>query len=1095
MRINKPVGSKDRLVEVFQKVNHVKLNENLLEMGGVGINPENALNMAFNQLKNKKLRIEHSNTQVNGSESYVEIIGTDPQGNNITFTFKTTSQEGDQEGVFKVGQVALHSFSFDSADGEETVELGDEGLKRFNQQHANEMFDVIQDYLDVEPQGAETAEASSELAEAIALIDAIKKDSSPFGGGWDKMQTGKAYADEKPTNDKVRVKSPELDKFINENEQDINPDLQNYLKQLGVFGYKTFNSLMSGNQNVELVLQLNDANGEPIRFKLAKDGSRQFFQGSDREIPRYIQAKFPEIIDMFYQQQPQPVQEDLNALLHTPGTAGAGPLFPQAADLGVTNQYVLRDALKDAGIELLDIVPAEKKDLYWLIFTIDGKKYKGLINRNYGNAAKVVGGIKKRLEGGVENLTPVKEFEQPQIAAMGVGGVVENDEDDIMGQELNRASVELQNPDDVAVEDEPVPDVSPEKRDKILQAYDSLMAKNGRNPNYSPTTPEVMAELDKLAGVKKPTNTRTFPKEAEPYLEEGIRSNPVVVQKLMANLEGIFKQAIFNVSKSLQGQDVLSIDPEKLQQLVSVEAEKIADEKALAIANESSINEEKEKKAKKDTDDNYSPFPQLGKTFKPKSQSLYPKKKKKPQTSVKIAEGLGDEDVVEIYWEKYPYYLKKAGDSTHFYMSNSKEALNNGNAMVSHIGEHQGRPYYNDVRSWLKGGESPNGKDYDDLNNMQSSSTGPMLKANESTDRDKYEDVVFLQGDEAYEPLERLDREGPDAALEYLKQWHYPGEHQGSQVLGHGSEDKTYEKDGYIMSWNPRLDYIGLQYDMSKSAEPAMNEGDENPELNQVEKDNPDLYPPGWKEMDGMFMGPDSPGYGKGGEEELSVSVPQGEMNGENDGMSLEPESDEIEQIAQDKEEAGEMIPGGKGEGKSALEFSPEQILMGMKVEMEHTDDPMYALEITIDHLTEDPEYYTTKDTPENSAQANASADANGGEEGGEDKEMTDVLLGFKPHNVGDEIEGEEEIEEPEEEVPHTPETPEVAKDVQDSEEETPEDLPKKENELGESKTKQSNLITETQIRTAKRTLSNSNVPTGMSKKDAVQILVKHLIK
>ena len=38
-------------------------------------------------------------------------------------------------------------------------------------------------------------------------------------------------------------------------------------------------------------------------------------------------------------------------------------------------------------------------------------------------------------------------------------------------------------------------------------------------------------------------------------------------------------------------------------------------------------------------------------------------------------------------------------------------------------------------------------------------------------------------------------------------------------------------------------------------------------------------------------------------------------------------------------------------------------------------------------------------------------------------------------------------------------------------------------------------IITEQQIRIAKKTLSNSNVPTGMSKKDAVQILVKHLIK
>ena len=50
----------------------------------------------------------------------------------------------------------------------------------------------------------------------IKLIDAIKKESNPFGGGSEKLQTGKGYADEKPTNDSVRVKSPELDKFVQE---------------------------------------------------------------------------------------------------------------------------------------------------------------------------------------------------------------------------------------------------------------------------------------------------------------------------------------------------------------------------------------------------------------------------------------------------------------------------------------------------------------------------------------------------------------------------------------------------------------------------------------------------------------------------------------------------------------------------------------------------------------------------------------------------------------------------------------------------------------------------------------------------------------
>jgi hypothetical protein len=96
-------------------------------------------------------------------------------------------------------------------------------------------------------------------------------------------------------------------------------------------------------------------------------------------------------------------------------------------------------------------------------------------------------------------------------------------------------------------------------------------------------------------------------------------------------------------------------------------------------------------------------------------------------------------------------------------------------------------------------------------------------KLNESTIDDKYEDVVFIQGEEAQEPLDILDNEGPDAALEYLKQWHDPGHHMGREDLGHGTSDETYEKDGYIMSWNSRLGYIGLIYDLSYMDEGRTN--------------------------------------------------------------------------------------------------------------------------------------------------------------------------------------------------------------------------------------------------------------------------------
>jgi hypothetical protein len=836
MKIYKPVGSKGRFLEIFQGVNKVRLTEGLFEAGSPNLNPENVLNISFNQLKNNQLKIEHSSTQASGDESYIELMCTDKQGNNITFTFLVTSREGDQEGVFSMNNVLLYSFTYDSADGEGTVELAKDALKNFNAQHANEMLDVVEKYVDVEssiPQGD-----NADLEEAVKLIDAIKKDSYPFGGGSEELQTGKGYADEKPTNDTVRVKSPELDKFVQEDvtiptKITTKDELRVYIEQLKA-------------------------------------------QGNYKGIPK-------ESVPLLAGQ-----------VLYDVAVKMADKMLPMGWD-GLADVNSMWDYIKQNGGMTYDQLKAAVKRAVNVRLKEEGYSLKDL-------------------------------------------GLGESEDDDVVGQELNRFKQEInpQNPEEVDVEDEPVPEISDEKKQKIWAAYDSLVAKNS-NPNYSPTTAEVTTELDRMEGVVKPKATRTFPVEAEPYLQEEKENKP------------------------------------------------------------------KEKKDKEMG--SYSPFKQLGKTFKPKSQSLYPKKKKKPQSAVKIAE---------------------------------------------------------------------------------------------STDRDKYEDVVFLQGDEAYEPLERLDREGPDAALEYLKQWHYPGEHQGSQEETHGVNDKVYRKDGYTMSWNPALEYIGLQYDMSKLNEPVVSEEEE-----QNDKANPDSPELGKGEnqishqpMDNEVEPPKE--YVEPNMDMFKDDIPD-EIKAQVDGMSLEPQGDEVEQIAQDKEEVGELISGGKGEGKSPLEFAPDQIKKGMKVEMEHTDDPMLSLEIALDHLTEDPEYYTEKETPETSAQFGAAKDA--GEDDGEDKETTDMLLGFKPHNVGDEIESDEVPEE----VPQTPETPEVAKDVQDSEESVPEELPKKENELGEDlgyseeDLKDRDPATWHQIQIAKKTIkmpgAMANVMGGMTKEEARKILKQRGIK
>jgi hypothetical protein len=83
----------------------------------------------------------------------------------------------------------------------------------------------------------------------------------------------------------------------------------------------------------------------------------------------------------------------------------------------------------------------------------------------------------------------------------------------------------------------------------------------------------------------------------------------------------------------------------------------------------------------------------------------------------------------------------------------------------------------------------------------------------EEKSKDIYEDVIFLQDSSADEVLDILNNEGKDEALNFLIQWHYPGEHMMRDNVGSGDSDSIYKKDGYIMSWNSRIGYIGLVYD------------------------------------------------------------------------------------------------------------------------------------------------------------------------------------------------------------------------------------------------------------------------------------------
>jgi hypothetical protein len=66
-----------------------------------------------------------------------------------------------------------------------------------------------------------------------------------------------------------------------------------------------------------------------------------------------------------------------------------------------------------------------------------------------------------------------------------------------------------------------------------------------------------------------------------------------------------------------------------------------------------------------------------------------------------------------------------------------------------------------------------------------------------------------------------------------------------------------------------------------------------------------------------------------------------------------------------------DLIPGGVGDDKTAQDLAmkhhqfvgtiEKEIEVGIKIELEHTDDKEKAREIAIDHITEIPDYYTNK--------------------------------------------------------------------------------------------------------------------------------------
>ena len=108
-----------------------------------------------------------------------------------------------------------------------------------------------------------------------------------------------------------------------------------------------------------------------------------------------------------------------------------------------------------------------------------------------------------------------------------------------------------------------------------------------------------------------------------------------------------------------------------------------------------------------------------------------------------------------------------------------------------------------------------------------------MLDERMDASTSRWINVVFLQDDDANEVLAMIDRDGEDAAIEYLQQWDFGDETTDAALVNGyvydripvGSADRTIENPDspYALTYSERYGYVSLlrRYEALPDAEPV----------------------------------------------------------------------------------------------------------------------------------------------------------------------------------------------------------------------------------------------------------------------------------
>jgi hypothetical protein len=252
-----------------------------------------------------------------------------------------------------------------------------------------------------------------------------------------------------------------------------------------------------------------------------------------------------------------------------------------------------------------------------------------------------------------------------------------------------------------------------------------------------------------------------------------------------------------------------------------------------------------------------------------------------------------------------------------------------------------------------------------------------------------------------------------------------------------------------------------------------------------------------------------------------------------------------------------QYIGNGKGINTSPNDVDLSELLVGIAVEFEHTDDINMSTSIALDHLSENDKYYTilinsglvdenksiqlalkflqdvnimynngeeksqiekddSKLYPDSRKEMNDMNDMilspNSPQYLNNDDDTTDELLGYKPHNVGDytnevdivssnELDNGDRYQNTNDNKTYTVQgTENNNKEVKLQGNDGTEKVVSIDNmdllkKLSETEIKNNDLITEEQIKLARQALNNRGIINNMTKQEAVRLLIKHNIK